>query len=182
MINKLLLAVDGSANAQRATDIAGELAAKLNAELFVVHVLMHGRPSAELVHMAEVEHIVKEAHTVVSPGISYVTGSHPELLGGHPDDPRTPRIITAIGDQIVRIAKARCLDQGATTVKTAVRSGELRRRNSDSRRRVWRRNDRRWIARPRDDQKHRSGQRVAKGASSRARYGRHGQVTCPPDA
>ena len=124
MINKILLAVDGSANAQRATDIAGELAAKLNAELFVVHVLMHGRPSAELVHMAEVEHIVKEAHTVVSPGISYVTGSHPELLGGHPDDPRTPRIITAIGDQIVRIAKARCLDQGAKTVKTDVRSGD----------------------------------------------------------
>lgn len=125
MINKLLLAVDGSANAQRATDVAGELAAKLNAELFIVHVLMHGRPSAELVHMAEVEHIVKEAHTVVSPCISYVTGSHPELLGGHPDDPRTPRIITAIGDQIVRIAKARCLDQGAKTVKTAVRSGDF---------------------------------------------------------
>ena len=125
MINKLLLAVDGSANAQRATDIAGELAARLNAELFVVHVLMHGRPSAELVHMAEVEHIVEEAHMVISPGISYVAGSHPELLGGQPDDPRTPRIISAIGDQIVRIAKARCTDQGAKTVKTDVRSGDF---------------------------------------------------------
>ena len=125
MINKLLLAVDGSVNAERAADVAGELAAKLNAELFVVHVLMHGRPPAELVHMAEVEHIVKEAYTSVSPGLSYVTGSHPELLGGQPDDPRTGRIITAVGEQILGRAKARCTDQGAETVKTAVRAGDF---------------------------------------------------------
>lgn len=125
MIDKLLLAVDGSLNARRATDLAGELAARLNAELFIVHVLMHGRPSAELVHMAEVEQIVKEAHTVVSPGISYVTGSHPELLGGHADDPRTARIISAIGDQIVGSAKASCKEQGTKTVTTSVRTGDF---------------------------------------------------------
>lgn len=125
MIDKLLLAVDGSMNAQRATDLAAELAAKLNAELFIVHVLMHGRPSAELVHMAEVEHIVKQAHTVVSPGIPYVAGSYPELLGRNAEDPRTARVISALGEQIVGSAKARCREIGAKTVTTSVREGDF---------------------------------------------------------
>ena len=125
MIDKILLAVDGSPNAQRATDIAGELAAKLKAELHIVHVLMHGRPSAELVRMAEVEHIVKQAHDLVSPGLEYVAGSYPDLLGGTTDDTSTQRIITVLGEQIVGNAKLRCQDQGAQTVKTSVVSGDV---------------------------------------------------------
>ena len=125
MIDKLLLAVDGSRNSQRATELGGELAAKLNADLFIVHVLMHGRPSKELVHMAEVEHLVQEAYTIVSPGLSYTAGSHPELLGGAADDARTAQIISALGDQIVRRAMARCKDKGAKHVKTSVRSGDV---------------------------------------------------------
>jgi len=108
MINQILLAVDGSQNAARATDLAAEMAAKLNADLFIVHVLMHGRPTEELVHMAEVEHLVKEVQTVISPGIAYVTGSHPELLGGSRTDPRTERLISVLGDQIVARAKTIC--------------------------------------------------------------------------
>lgn len=60
MIDRFLLADDGSENAQRAVDLAAELAGNLNAELLVVHVLMHGRPAEELVRMAEVEHLIKE--------------------------------------------------------------------------------------------------------------------------
>ena len=124
MIDKILLAVDGSLNAVRATDLAAELAAKLNADLSIVHVLMHGRPSAELVHMAEVEHLVEEAHAVVSPGIAYVTGSHPEVLGASATDPRYARIIAALGDQLVTRAKARCADQGVKKIETDVRAGD----------------------------------------------------------
>jgi nucleotide-binding universal stress UspA family protein len=85
---------------------------------------MHGRPPEELVHMAEVEHLVKEAHTVVSPGISYVTGSHPELLGADATDPRTASIISVIGEQIVARAKARCTEQGVKNIETVVRGGD----------------------------------------------------------
>ena len=69
MIDRILLAVDGSQNAERATDLAAELATKLTAELFIVHVLMHGRPTEELVHMAEVEQLVKEAGKVYKTSI-----------------------------------------------------------------------------------------------------------------
>ncbi|MGB4114774.1 MAG: universal stress protein [Yoonia sp.] len=124
MTNRILLAVDGSQNASRAIDLAAQLASKLNANLFIVHVLMHGRPAAELLHMAEVEHLVKEAQTVVSPGIAYVTGSHPELLGGSRTDPRTARLISVVGDQIVANAKIRCAEQGVKNIKTSVRIGD----------------------------------------------------------
>ncbi|MGO4910137.1 universal stress protein [Pseudorhodobacter sp. W20_MBD10_FR17] len=124
MIDKILLAVDGSENAKRAIDIAAELASKLNADLFIVHVLMHGRPPEEFVHMAEVEHLVKEAHSIVSPGQVYAPGSYPELLGGDPTDARTARIISVLGEQITASAKARCAKQGVKNIKTSVRTGD----------------------------------------------------------
>ena len=124
MINKILLAVDGSENAQRATDIAAELASKLNADLFIMHVEMHGRPPEELMHMAEVEHLVKEAYSVVSPNLSYVMGSYIELLGGDNTDPRYERGISIRGQQRVERANARCAKKGVKTINTVVRSGD----------------------------------------------------------
>ena len=124
MIDKILLAVDGSQNAKRAIGIAAELAGKLNADLFIVHVMMHGRPPDEFVHMAEVEHLVKVAQSVVAPGKAYLPGSYPELLGGDATDARTARIISVLGEQIAASAKARCADQGVKNIKTSVRTGD----------------------------------------------------------
>lgn len=124
MIDKILLAVDGSQNSQRATDLAAELAGKLNADLFIVHVLLHGRPPKELVHMAEVEHLVKEAQTVVSPGVEYVKGSYLDVLKGDTADPRSARIITVLGEQIVARAKTNCAEQGVKNITTSVRMGD----------------------------------------------------------
>lgn len=124
MINKILLAVDGSQNAERAIHVAADLASGLNADLMIVHVLMHGRPPEELVRMAEVEHLVKEAQSVVAPDATYVKGDHVAMLGGTMEDPRTPRIIAALGDQLVARAKSRCIEGGAKSVDTIVRRGD----------------------------------------------------------
>lgn len=124
MIDKILLAVDGSKNAGRATDVAAELAHKLQAGLYIVHVMMHGRPSQELVRMAEVEHIVEEVHRVLSPGIAYVAGRHPQMLDLKTDEPSAVRVVTAIADQIVAGARTRAHELGADVVETSVRSGD----------------------------------------------------------
>lgn len=125
MINKILLAVDGSQHAQSATDLAAELAGKLGAELLIVHVLMHGRPSAELVRMAEAEHIVQAAHTAAIPDATYIRGSHLEALGtNEKDKAKFARIIAALGDEIVARAKASSLESGARSVETLVHSGD----------------------------------------------------------
>lgn len=51
MINKIHLAVDGSEDAQRATETAVELAVKLKADFFIVPDLMHDHPPDELVRI-----------------------------------------------------------------------------------------------------------------------------------
>lgn len=124
MINRILLAVDGSKNAQRAVGVAAELARKLPADLFIVHVLMHGRPTAELVRMAEIEHLVKEAHGVISPGVPYGAGSHLTFMQGDASDPRSSRIIAVFGEQLVARAKANCAEKGVKNIETSVRAGD----------------------------------------------------------
>lgn len=124
MIGKILLAVDGSQHALRAIDLAAELAVKLDAKLFIVHVLMHGRPSVELVNMVEVEHLVKESLGIASPGVRYVPGTYLDILNNRIEEARTASVISAIGDQIVANAKAHCLELGVRTVETSVLSGD----------------------------------------------------------
>lgn len=125
MITKILLAYDGSANARRALDVAAELSKKLEADLSIVHVLMHGRPSEELVRMAEVEHLVEEAHKVLPPGIVYAPELAHGLLNLDGDVPHAARIITVIGDLLVDYAKTQGEEMGARSVTTSVRNGDF---------------------------------------------------------
>ena len=124
MIDKILLAVDGSQNSNRAVELAAELSNKLSADLSIVHVLMHGRPPEEFVHMAEVEHLVGEVHAAISPEIKYVPGSYTDVLKGDAADPKFSRVVTVLGDQIVARAKALCDEKGAKTTQASVRAGD----------------------------------------------------------
>lgn len=124
MINKILLAVDGSQNSHRAIEIAAELAAKLEAKLSIVHVKMRGRPPEELVRMAEVEHLIKETQGVVSPDIKFVAGSHLALLKGMEENPKSSQIIAVLADQLIAHAKAQCIELGVKSIQTYVRSGD----------------------------------------------------------
>lgn len=124
MFNKILVAYDGSDNARRALNVASEFSKKLGADLNIVHVLMHGRPSQELVRMAEVEHLVREAYTTVLPGVPYAAGQLDNLLGGSASTDQTARVVSALGDQLVSYAKSRSTELGARHVKTLVRTGD----------------------------------------------------------
>ncbi|HEY9040158.1 MAG TPA: universal stress protein [Roseovarius sp.] len=124
MFSKILVAYDGSDNARRALDVASELSKKLGADLFIVHVLMHGRPADELVRMAEVEHLVERAHVKTTPGVDYVSGRTYDLLGGGGTNDQTIWVISAIGDQLVSYAKNRSEELGARGVKTSVQIGD----------------------------------------------------------
>jgi nucleotide-binding universal stress UspA family protein len=60
MFQTILVATDGSDHGRNATRVAGGLAGKLGAKLYVAHVVT-GQPVPEpLRRMAEVEHLVKE--------------------------------------------------------------------------------------------------------------------------
>ncbi|MDB4112096.1 universal stress protein [Yoonia sp.] len=125
MFKKILIAYEGSENARRALEVASELSKKLAAELVVVHVLMHGRPSQELVRMAEVEHMIKQAHRTVLPDIAYATGRLDNLLAGGEVMEQTARVLSSLGDQLVSYAENRSSELGANNVKTFVRNGDF---------------------------------------------------------
>ncbi|WP_112322263.1 universal stress protein [Oceanibium sediminis] len=124
MIDKILLAVDGSENAQRALDVASELALNLDAALFIVHVLMHGSPPKELMRMAEVEHIIDKARTTAIPQLSLIAGERFDLLETTLDDQQTARVITAMGEEILSRAENRARELEVREVSTHVRVGD----------------------------------------------------------
>jgi len=121
MIEKTLLAYDGSENSRRALRVAAELSSKLKAELCIVHVLMHGRPSKELVRMAEVEHLVAQAQKALPPTES----TRPYDLLGAQSDEQSARVISIVGDLLLDYAKSTCTDIGATVDQTQVRTGDF---------------------------------------------------------
>lgn len=124
MIKKILLAFDGSENAHRALAVAAELASKLEAKLHIVHVLLHGQPSEELVRMAEIEYHAEQTYKVIYPETTYIAGQYPELLSGTKDRTRHTRILAIIGEQLVERAKQRSAERGATNITTSIRNGD----------------------------------------------------------
>jgi len=124
MIRKILLAYDGSDNGRRALDVASELAAKLEADLYIVHVLMHGHPAEEMVRMAEVEHIAEHVQRAVTPPPTYATAGAFELFSASEDSLGAMRVTAALGDQLLAYARSFAEEQGAQNVQTATRNGD----------------------------------------------------------
>ncbi len=124
MIRTILLAYDGSDNSRRALDLASELATKLHADLYILHVLMHGRPAEEMVRMAEVEHLAERVHQTVRPGVTYTAGRAYDLFAPSGDDDGRMRVIAALGENLLAFAKSHAEEWGVQNVQTASRNGD----------------------------------------------------------
>lgn len=124
MIERILLAYDGSENGRRAMNLAAELSSKLKAKLCIVHVLMHGRPAEELVRMAEVEHLVAQAEKTLPSSIAIASGQAYDLLSHDGPDGQSTRVISAVGDLLVSYARESSADLGAEVVEASVRIGD----------------------------------------------------------
>lgn len=125
MINKILLAYDGSENARRALDVAAELATSLDADLIIAHVLMHGRPSEELRRMDPVENIVAHAQETLSRDMALAGGRTYDLFSNHGDLEGAQRVITFVGEQLLLHAKERAENLGAKVAQTTLGSGDF---------------------------------------------------------
>lgn len=125
MIGKILMAYDGSENGRRALDVAAELARELDAELTILHVLMHGRPANEVVRMAEIEHLVKEVRESGLPGFAPVGVGAYEMLDTHRNEGQSARVIAAIGDKLLHYANDRSKELGVQKVSTLAQAGDF---------------------------------------------------------
>lgn len=61
MFNKILVATDGSSHANKALELAGNLAKIHEASLVIVHVLQHGQVPDNIRKMVENEHLVAQS-------------------------------------------------------------------------------------------------------------------------
>ncbi|WP_372891505.1 universal stress protein [Rhodosalinus sp.] len=121
---RILVATDGSEHGTRAVDLAAELSAGLGEGLTILHVLMHGRPAAELERMAEIEHLVEEAAPRAEIPRTDIPGSFGRVLGGPGPDDRAARLIAAVGDAIVARAATRAEGAAAQDIRTRVVQGD----------------------------------------------------------
>jgi len=119
MKRHIFVAVDGSDTSMKAVDLAAEIAARFDVPLTTGHVLQFGRPSAELRRMAEIEHITDSVRKTTDLDFEILSGSG----GGDPFATSRPgsdmvRMITMIGDEILKRAADRASELGAKTVDT----------------------------------------------------------------
>lgn len=122
MPESILVAYDGSDNADAALRYAAEISAKLGGRLTILHVLMHGRPAEELERLAEVEHIVRHAAPRTLPNSLDMPASMAEYLS-HPELERA-RAVAEIGDYIVRGARLTAESLGAQNIATRIEDGD----------------------------------------------------------
>lgn len=122
MKTHILVATDGSETADKAIDLAAELGAKFDVPVTIGHILHFGRPPEELARMARVEHLVETVRD--KSGVDFP--NVPDNLLKFFDDSRpgenAVRIVTLIGDEILKRGADRANELGARQVST--RSGQ----------------------------------------------------------
>lgn len=116
MSGKIVVAVDGSEASNRAVDLAAELSGKLERDLSIVHVMLHGRPTAEFKHFAETEGLVEAVadRAGVQGGASFA--SLRGLFASAADEIQTAKLTVALAEHVAATAKTRAEDAGARNV------------------------------------------------------------------
>lgn len=121
MFKTILVATDGSDVASRALDTAIDLSLKYDARLYIVHVHLHGRPVEELERMAEIEHIVPEMTAYAPPSAVPSSATVSEMLS---KSEHAARVVSELGDMILRRALQKAKDAGLERVETYSASGD----------------------------------------------------------
>ncbi len=124
MIRTIIAATDGSAAAQKAVELAGDLAAKYRARLVLVHVLQHRRLPKDARHLLEVEHLaqVPEAQRpAVADMAAMLAGT---IDRGSETGAALRRVLELWGQQILDEAAATARERGAENVSVSLQEGD----------------------------------------------------------
>ncbi|MCR9113897.1 MAG: universal stress protein [Rhodobacteraceae bacterium] len=125
MTRHIFVATDGSQTATKAIDMAGTLAAKLGVPLTIGHVLQFGQSSAELARLADVEKLVEHVSRETKVDFQVLTGGSGDILARTRPGDDSVRVVTAVGDEILRRAATQAREQGAETVSTTSTDGDV---------------------------------------------------------
>ncbi len=125
MLKKVLIATDGSDHGTKAVAFGSDIAAKYEAEVILVHVLLRDELSENLRHMAEVEHLTAEGGQPLSKAISSVpAGRFPADVVFSDEDTRTPRsVLKAVGEHVLKQAEQTAREHGVSNIKKRIEDG-----------------------------------------------------------
>ena len=123
MIKTIVVPTDGSEHANKAIQLAGDIAEKYGARLVLLHVLLRGGMSSELQHMAEVEHLA-DREVGPMPFAANVPAAAARMLQEVRSD-RTPRLVyEKVGRLILEAAEKTAREKGAKQIKTELGDGD----------------------------------------------------------
>ena len=124
MKTHILVATDGSETADKAIDMAAELAAKFDVPLTIGHIVHFGRPPEELARMARVEHLVDTVREKSGAEFPNVPGNIMKLFNDSRPGDNAVRLMTLIGDEILKRGADRATELGAGQVSTQSGQGD----------------------------------------------------------
>lgn len=128
MIKKVLIAVDGSHHASNAVAIGSDIAAKYDAEVLLVHVLLRNKLPGDLRRMAEFEHLTSGGDQQSSADIgarSPVADLGSFLRVAAVDEVMLSRdTLQGIGEQILENAERTARDHGVVKIVKRVEDGK----------------------------------------------------------
>jgi len=129
MFTKILVPVDGSDHAGKAVRIAGDLAAKYDSELILLHVLLRGHLDEGLKHYAEIEGIGNGTGRSLSKMVASIPeGRFPvSMLPGNGGESEE-EILNAAAELILRTASDAAKGQGAKNVRSMIEDGDAAQR------------------------------------------------------
>lgn len=120
----ILVAIDGSDHAQRALDLAADIAGKYDGRLILLHVMDARSASNAERHMADVEFADRLASYGLSGDDDRVAGVSgiPTFLRTHVD--RDAIIKKVIGEGVLHRARTHATELGARNVETVLATGD----------------------------------------------------------
>ncbi len=124
MLKSILVATDGSDHARRAVDLAADLAAKYQAKVILLHVLLRGHLPEGLMRAAEVEHV---AHP--GPGAPRNLAIMPqEIMARVEREVQAPlEVLEYIAGNVLADAEAAVRAKGVAEVEAVVEQGDTAR-------------------------------------------------------
>ena len=125
MINKVLIATDGSEHATKAVALGADIASKYDAGVVLIHVLLRNELSENLRHAAEVEQLAAEGGQPLAKAIAAVPFAHypANILFSESTGPTPDEVLRAVGEHVLNNAEEIAREHGVDTVMRRLEDG-----------------------------------------------------------
>jgi len=122
MMKSILCALDGSRHAERALNLATEIATKFDSRLVLFHVLMRNLDAAEIRRFSEIEGLTEESISEVQ----RLQNVDSRIEVGHPFDAKgiPSNTLIELGQQILATARSNASEKGVSDIATVIGDGD----------------------------------------------------------